>query len=328
MDKPVPIQRGRAIAEGLTDRELHGINWQRVRRGAYMDAGRVAELSVEERHLVLARAVCQASSPHAVVSHISAAFAHGLSHWGVPTNRVHLTRDRAAGARTARQVVLHAARIESDDVVRCGDLTVTSPARTVVDLARTIPFEKAVVIGDSALRLGAVTPDQLLEQLDRSKCRPGNSAARRVIASLDGRSESVGESRSRVAIQAAGLPTPELQARIITPDGMVIARVDFLFPELGVIGEFDGLMKYRAAHRGPHTADDVVVAEKVREDALRARGWLVIRWTWAELDASDTPWLTRLARAAGLARPARRIGSWYPADLPHASQAQQPLRSV
>ncbi|WP_431968020.1 hypothetical protein [Nocardia sp. bgisy134] len=324
MDIPVPVQRGRAIAEGFTDRELHGLEWRRVRRGAYLNAGRMAELSAEEKHLALARAVCQVSSPKAVVSHISAAMAHGLSHWDVPTHRVHLTRDRSAGARTSRQVVLHAARIEADEVVRCGGLTMTSAARTVVDLARTIPFERAVVVGDSALRLGAVTPADLLEQLGRSKGRPGNSAARRAIASMDGRSESVGESRSRVAIRAAGLPNPELQARITTPEGTCIARVDFLFPGLGVVGEFDGLMKYRAAHRGPRTAEDVVIAEKAREDALRALGWLVVRWTWAELEAPNAPWLTRLTRAADL-RTASRIGSWYPADLPHASQAQQPL---
>ncbi|MEU2255732.1 hypothetical protein ABZ540_21430 [Nocardia xishanensis] len=318
MDMPVPMERRRAIAAGFTDRELHGTRWRRVRRGVYLDSERVAELSLEERHLVLARAVCLASDPHAVVSHISAALAHGFAHWGVTTNRVHLTRDRASGARTARQVVLHAARLEPDEVVRCGRLT--SPARTVVDLARTIPLEHSVVIGDSALRLGAVTHAELLEQLARSKCRPGNSAARRAVAFMDGRAESVGESRSRIAMRAAGLPSPELQARITTPEGACVARVDFLFPELGVIGEFDGLMKYRAAHRGQRTAEDVVIAEKVREDALRALGWLVVRWTWSELD-TPAPWLTRLSRAST----APRIGSWYSADLPHASQTQQPL---
>jgi hypothetical protein len=34
-------------------------------------------------------------------------------------------------------------------------------------------------------------------------------------------------------------------------------------------------------------AGDVVFAEKVREDAIRAAGHGVVRWTWAQLDAFD-----------------------------------------
>lgn len=142
---------------------------------------------------------------------------------------------------------------------------------------------------------------------------------------MDGRSESPGESRSRVALHAAHFPKPELQARIVTPDHHRVARVDFLFPELGVIGEFDGLVKYRSQLRGSRSPEDVVIAEKAREDALRALGWLVVRWTWREL-ATPT-WLTRLTQATRIARSARRTGYWHPepTDRPHVSQGINPV---
>lgn len=88
-----------------------------------------------------------------------------------------------------------------------------------------------------------------------------------------------------------------------------MARVDFLFSELGVVGEFDGLVKYRSAFRGTQAVEEVVIAEEAREDELRALGWLVVRWTWRELGTPN--WLSRLAHAAEIARRGRRIGDWY-----------------
>ncbi|MEV0028696.1 hypothetical protein [Nocardia sp. NPDC050793] len=313
MDAPFPVSRCRAVAAGFTDRELHGPKWRRVHRGAYIQAKQTEGLCLEERHLVLTRAVAAGASHEAVVSHVSASVAHGLTHWNVPMGQVHLTRDRSTGGRVTRRVTVHATRIEPDEVVRIDGLRVTSAARTVIDLARTVPFEQAVVIGDSALRLGKTTRAELSGQLARAAGRPGAPAARRVVEFLDGRSESAGESRSRVVLDVAGLPRPEPQAVLESPSGRFIGRVDFLFPALGVIGEFDGLMKYGAALRGSRTAEEVVVAEKAREDELRAFGWLVVRWTWSDLD-TPAPWLGRLRRAATIGNPAHLLGTWVPSE--------------
>jgi hypothetical protein len=208
--------------------------------------------------------------------------------------------------------MMHAASIEPDEVVQIGDLRVTTVARTIADLARTVPFEQAVVVGDGALRLGHTSRAELAEQLLRANGRPGCPAARRVIDFLDGRAESPGESRSRVVLCTAGLPTPELQPTILDVNGGFVARVDFLFPALGVIGEFDGMIKYRNNSR-PGWPESIVIAEKLREDALRALGWAVVRWTWPDLDTPDR-WLTRLAQAAAFAHRIRRAGTWRPTE--------------
>ena len=61
---------------------------------------------------------------------------------------------------------------------------------------------------------------------------------------VDDKSESVAETLSRLTFLDFGLPTPETQVEIFNEHGAEIARVDFLWPEYGVIGECDGFGKY------------------------------------------------------------------------------------
>ncbi len=207
--------------------------------------------------------------------------------------------------------MVHHGAIEPDDAVEIDGLRLTSTARTIIDIARTAPFEQSVVIGDAALHLRKTTHAELTDQLIRAAHRPGCQAARRVLAFLDGRSESVGESRSRVALNDPTLPPPELQPRILTPDGTFIARVDFLWPTLGVVGEFDGRIKYHKSIRGNRPLEAQILAEKTREDTLRAQGWSVTRWTWQHL-TSPTHLRARIHTAATLSHHNPK-GSWHPA---------------
>jgi hypothetical protein len=261
---------------------------------------------------VAVRAASASVSPDACVSHVSAAVAHSLPVWSIPLARVHITRNRSSGGRTRRQSVVHTGRIASDEQIEVNGLHVTSAARTVVDLARTVPFEQAIVVGDAALRMGTTTRDELTEQLDRARRRSGRPAAQRVVDFLDGRAESVGESRSRVALRQSDLPAPELQACIVGHDATVVARVDFLWPERGVIGEFDGMVKYHKEMRGDRPPEQVVIEEKVREDALRALGWIVVRWTWQDLEHPH-PLRARLTAAAEIACHTRCLATWHAA---------------
>nr|BFF15511.1 hypothetical protein GCM10025699_68140 [Microbacterium flavescens] len=75
--------------------------------------------------------------------------------------------------------------------------------------------------------------------------------------------------------------------------------VDFWWPEFGVVGEFDGEVKYRTADmlRG-RTPEQVVIDEKRREDALRSMPGVraVVRWNWADAMRAE-PLLAALRRA-------------------------------
>ncbi|MFC9432537.1 hypothetical protein [Nocardia sp. NPDC057030] len=312
MDAPQLISRRQALAAGMSDGELQRLcrsgKWRRVRAGHYLTAPG-QELTSTGRHLLLAMATCAAMSDDAVASHCSASVIHGLPAWSLPLERAHMTRNRANGGFIKKHLVLHAAQLEPDEITLVNGLRVTTVPRTVVDIARSAGFEPAVAIGDSALRQGHTTVGELREQVMRR--RRGWRLATRVIEFLDGRSESVGESRSRVLLQRAGLPEPELQARIFTDDEICVARVDFLFAGMGVIGEFDGDVEYGDGSPDPHLPLPMTIAEQNRADRLRALGWSVVRWSWADL--ADPARLAGRIRAAGeAAGGVRRSGHWAP----------------
>jgi hypothetical protein len=252
-----------------------------VRRGCYVLGGPPEDPLV--RHALLVRAAAGHLAGPAVVSHVSAAVLHGLPVWAVPLERVHVTRDRRTGGRSGTRVHVHTAPLGREEVVMADGMAVTSPARTVVDLARTVPFEQAVVVADAALRSRLVDRARLDEALSRSSRWRGSPAARRAVAFADGRSESVGESRSRVAIARAGLPAPLPQWQVVGAGGRFLGRVDFGWPERRTVGEFDGRVKYGRLLRPGQRPEDVVFEEKRREDALRDADLGVVRWLWTDL---------------------------------------------
>lgn len=178
-----------------------------LRPGAYLTGSPPDDAAA--RHLLLVHAAVAALGPGAVVSHASAAIVHGLPVWGLPLDVVHVTRARRrSGGRRGSRVHVHSAPLEPDEIVVVGGIVVTSVARTLVDLARQVPFEPAVVTADGALHRHLVDRRALDEVLARRPRWPGLPGARRALAFADARSPDPGESRSRVAIARAGLPAP------------------------------------------------------------------------------------------------------------------------
>ncbi len=264
-----------------------------VRRGAYAEPA--GDLDPRLAHLRLIEATLPQCGRGAVVSHASAAAIHDLPVWTEHLDRVHLTRDRRGGGRTRRWVRIHGIPLDRSEVVDDGGRQVTSLERTVVDLSCTVPLVQAVAAGDVAL--ARITRGDIERVLQGQSGRTGIGRARRAVALLDPRSESAGESFSRVVFQLAGLPRPEPQYTVCTQDGRFVGRCDFGWPDFGVLGEFDGRTKYGRLLRKPEqTAEDVLIDEKRREDRLRAMGWMVIRWMWSDLAHPD-PLLARLREA-------------------------------
>jgi hypothetical protein len=304
-DIPGPALRAQLLAAGVTDEEVRRMCSARrltvLRRGAYVPSSDARLRDPVARHALSVGAAMLQLAPGAVASHVSAAVLHGLPLWAVPLDRVHVTRDQRSGGRRSRLLHLHSAALDADEVVMVGGTAVTSVARTVADLARTLPFEQAVVSADGALFRGIVGGDDLVEAVERSAHRHGNTGARRVVAFADGRAESAGESRSRVAIARAGLPPPALQWEVYSPCGTLVGRADFAWPELGTVGEFDGKVKYGRLLRPGEEPGNAVFEEKRREDLLRDEALEVVRWVWGELDPFDAV-AARLVRAFDRAR--------------------------
>lgn len=255
-----------------------------LRHGTYAFAGDGDEpKSTEAEHGRLARAASRRLLPGTVVSHGSAAVLHGLPVWPTAITRVHATRSRVGGAKRRSDVEVHGAALPPRQVILLSGVPVTSLARTVADLGRTLPFAQAVAAGDRAVALGLDFGD-LDEVLESMAQWPGVRQARRLAGFLDGRSESVGESVSRVRLWEQGLPIPVLQREIYDRHGTLIARVDFAWELQRTVGEFDGKVKYGALLKPGQRPEEVLFLEKQREDALRDEGWQMARWVWSDLD--------------------------------------------
>lgn len=290
------VLRPTLLAAGVTDDELRRMRAQgrltAVRPGAYVPSDDPRLDDTVARHALAVRATAQRMTADTVVSHVSAAVLHGLTLWGLPLQRVHLTRDRVSGGRRTALRHLHTARLDAVDVTQIDGIRVTSVARTLADLALTVPFEPALVAVDAALHRHRTTAVALADAVERAGGRRGSPPARRVVAAADARSESPGETRSRIAIARAGLPAPTLQHAV--PE--LGFRTDFYWEEFRTVGEFDGKVKYGRNVRPGQDPGDVVFAEKRREDALRDLGFEVVRWTWDELRLFDTV-VERIRRA-------------------------------
>jgi predicted transcriptional regulator of viral defense system len=271
--------------QGFEERELRRMRRNGtlipVRRGAYVRE-RATERTRDDEHRELVFATAPQLHAAAVISHGSAAVLHRLPTWPNAIDRVHVTRNRNSGGNRRAVVQVHAAPLTEMDITTIDGVPVTSLARTVLDLCRTVPIEQAVAAGDRALAFGLVRA-VLEEHLAQMARWPGTRQARRVVALLDPRSESAGESVSRVRLHEDGLPAPELQQDIHDEDGQFVARVDFCWQEQRTIGEFDGKIKYGRMLKSGQSIDDVLFAEKRREDALRDLGWQIVRWLWADL---------------------------------------------
>lgn len=247
----------------------------RVRFGAYTSAARWHSLDELSRYRLRVLAAGRAfRSP--LFSHDSAAALWRFPRIGAWPAAVHVSVEHGWGGRSSAAVRRHQV-LDAPVEVEVDGLRVTDAARTVVDVARSWSFDAALVAADHALREGLTDHGELRSALtDAVGCR-GSRRAHRVVRAADGLSESVGESLSRARMIELGLPVPVLQHVV---EG-TSARVDFWWPHLGLVGEFDGRQKYRLdGTPDRRSAEDRLWAEKVREDEIRAQGLRVVRWTW------------------------------------------------
>jgi hypothetical protein len=295
----LPLLRPQLLARGYSSDEVQRARRSGelvpIRRGAYLGRGDERLDVPAARHAVLVRATMPTLAPGTVVSHVSAAVLHGLDVWAIPLDHMHVTRAERSGGRIGSVVHRHVAPLEPSEITSLGGVLVTSLTRTVTDVARTVPFEQAVVVADSALdKHETLTSAALEAALWRATGWPGAPAARRAIDFARRGAKSPGESRSRIAIARAGLPTPQLQFALQLAGSVALA--DFGWVDQRAVGEFDGEVKYGRLVLPGQNPGDVVFAEKVREDAVRALDFGFARWIWDELD-DFTPVAARIRRA-------------------------------
>jgi len=209
-----------------------------------------------------------ACGPSALLSHQSAAALLGIRDERpgpidvvVP---VHVAR-RRPGVRVHRRTGLDLkGRLPAAGTV--DDIPVTDPVSTLVDLATCIPSAELAEAVNEADHLELVDPEALRRALDAIPPRPGVSRLRRLLdrdtfVLTDTRLEQLFLPLARVA----GLSLPQTQVWL---NGH---RVDFFWPDLGLVVETDSLRYHRTAAKQ--------AADNRRDQAHFAAGLTPLRFS-------------------------------------------------
>ena len=279
-------------AAGLTKRQLGAavrcellIN---PRRGVYVERATWRGASDLTRRAMRLLAV-QLVAPDAVGIDVTAAMV-----WQLPVRRL---PERPIVARQPERGVVagaHVARVRwaAHEVVSVDGLRVTSLASTAVSVAaHSDSLADALITMDAALRRG-VTGSDLLRAVDELPSASRRRRAGRAIEYADPWSESWLESLSRGRAIELDMPVP--LCNVTVRSGGRKARVDELWPELGVVGEADGKGKY---DRRSTPAAEVHWEEKRRREWLDEIGFEVARWGTGEVALDGRPMKRRVDRA-------------------------------
>jgi very-short-patch-repair endonuclease len=211
--------------------------------------------------------------------------------WGLcaPGSLVEVTIRRAAPVRRPGIRVYRRAALSDADVVIERGIPVTTVARTVIDLAVRFAREPLEAVINEADRSGLIDPEGLREELLRRGPVPG---ARNLRAVLDRRTfrltDSQLERRFMPIARRAGL-SPPLTRQIVNG-----YRVDFYWPELGLVVETDGLRYHRTAARQSRDAR--------RDQVHTAAGLTPLRFTHEQVRYAPAEVESTLRRVAARLR--------------------------
>lgn len=293
--------RDELIAEGMNDwtivQRVGRAELVRLRPGMFATGDAYYAAGDPERHAAFVEAAQTRIRRTTVASHESCLRLHGVSVLAPAISEVTVTTAQGHPKRY-QGLVVQVAQLPNEHVLTDGVLGLpsTTVPRGVVDIARLGTRYDGLVAADSALHLMACSKDELLTVAAACREWPGGIQAERICNLADGLVESAGESISRVMFMEHGVPAPNLQVWIATSPGQQPdCRVDFLWRDRRVVGEFDGLGKYDDPEEKP--------LELEREERLRRAGFVIVRWGWDDvmLRAAETAAKIRAALAESAA---------------------------
>jgi len=271
----------RAVAQAIK-RKI----WHRFRRGYYTFTDLWTQLDAVGRHKVRSAAVLHSLGDDVALSHISGVIAHGIDVWDLPLDRVHVTRLDGGSGRVEGDVVHHEGFSLDHEVVLVNGQQVMVPERCVIEAASIVDTERGLVMANSLLHKGLATEDALMARFAVMAHWPKVQHLHVVLRLADGRAESVGEGRGLHLFWSHRLPAPELQFKVFDATGQPLGICDWGWPGEGLLGEFDGKVKYGRLLKPGQEPGDVVFAEKRREDLLReVTGMAMVRLIWSDYNS-------------------------------------------
>jgi very-short-patch-repair endonuclease len=229
--------------------------------------------------------------PHATLSHASAAHLWNLI--PSPPNPVHIT---IPPHRTAHRptIAIHRSNLEQRDIRHRQDLALTSPPRTILDLAATWDDLESLVAEATYRRLAS--DHELRAQLDRHSHKPGSRKLRAVLDAPGGpqRTRSPAERTMLRLLREADITGFEANARVHGYE------VDLLFRDHDLAVEIDG---YDA-----HSGRVAFERDRLKRATLTSRGITVMPITGRQI-RDDAPGVLARLRGA-LATPASARSAW------------------
>jgi very-short-patch-repair endonuclease len=250
--------------------------WLRRRhRGVYLVGPLAGEHSC-------AMAAVLAVGPGALLSHDAAA-----ALWGLRSPQKGPIDVTVAGRETRDRpgIRSHTARLHPRDATRKHGIPVTSPARTLLDLAATLPQRELDRAVEQAQVQRQASLHSLNEQFARYPGHRGAAALTRAIRTDPKLTRSRLERRMLALIRAARLPTPATNTKVCDWE------VDLVWHPRRLVVELDSY--------GFHSTRAAFERDRRKDQELQATGWRVIRFTWRQI--TDEPEAVIAALATALA---------------------------
>ena len=237
--------------------------------------------------------------------------------WGVPMPSwlqneltIHISRPRHGAAPRRAGVTGHRVVFLPGETTTLKGLSVTTPARTWLDLARLLDEDSLVAAGDALVnankrsfmpeRTALTSIAELRGTVQRHPKMRGVLRARAALDLIRVGADSAPETFLRLRLVHAGLPEPELGYVIVDANGSEVAWPDLAYPEYRVALQYDG---------GHHFEREQIELDIVRNERTAQAGWIQITITARTLDAvgqdSVEARVHRTLRTRGWAGPCR-----------------------
>jgi len=257
------LPRSAGMTSDDARRLLHNGEIRRVTRGVYVSS------ATPDGPVLRAQAVRLVLPQDAVVSGVTAAWLYGVPPLmiaaGGSSPPVHVLRPSGRSGSRRSDCAGSSRLLSDDDVHVVRGLAVTTPARTAVDLARTLDRPDGLAYLDAMLTQQIVCRAAVLDRLKSTSGLPGVVQARELMDLAEDDVESPMESHMRLRYVDAGFPRPVVQHKLW--DGhRFVARFDCALPSRRYAFEYDG----EEFHGPEHVVHDA--ARRARACAL---GWHV-----------------------------------------------------
>lgn len=274
-------------SKSMIEHRLKARRWKLVRRGVFLLNGSPRSFDQD------ALSACLAAGEGAVASHDTAARIWGFIESYPSQIEISVPAPRR---RRAKGFVVHHVLLSKKDVTHRGVIPITTPFRTLLDLAGTakkaVTFERAF---DGALRNGLITLPKIVSQIAdfEGSTVPGLGLMRRTIESRIGLGIPMSDLETIFVnlLDRYRLPQPVRQQRMM--DGQrFITTVDFAYRDRKIVIECDGAGSHSSATDLQHDIDNTT--------DLGLAGNLVLRFSWTDVLWRGKKVCGKIARALGL----------------------------